>query len=403
MAVQSGRHDIIQKLIVLGTNVDVRDAQGRFPLFYASSRGDSKAVHQLIAAGARVDDGSLHEAARDLHHGIVEQLVAAGHDPIAPSEHHGSRTALAELCLHARPEGRQWESKARIVIESLLQETPVERKYQDLESSDRKNILHLALDNPAGFEVVRCLLGFRKVWENLNSDEFLFEDSSSLCYSPTRYVQQFYVGSEQSEMKQKLIRLLKNRNCEDRFFKRRGLQPQGYIGLPSYMVEQDRRNLIQDQAHQEELRRIRERTELEIELSSKMAASSLKQEVNRQKQLLEYSSAQEAFENTKRTNLLEYNKVAADQTLSLDTARSLNEDEHADRRRQAEFSHSSRLAALKMENIERQARVQQQLLDRGDESVRRRGLEYRSVMSVAGRSPQGTMPSMPNLLLEGPD
>jgi ankyrin repeat domain-containing protein 50 len=402
-AVQASRHDIIQRLISLGADVDMRDAQGRFPLFYASSHGDTRAVHQLITAGARPDDGSLHEAARELNMGIVMQLVAAGHSPNAPGEHHGGRTALAELCLHAKPEGRQWESKARKVMDVLLAVTPVERKYQNLESAERKNLLHLAIDNPAGFEVVRCLLSFPQVWQNLNSDEFLFEDSSSICYSPTKYVQHFYIGTEDGAMKQNLIKLLKSRNCEDRYFKLRGAQPQGYIGLPKFMLETDQRNMIEYQKHQEDMKRIRERAELEIDLSNRLANTSLRQDQDKHTLRLKQAADLEAIENSKRMNLLEYSKQSADQQLSLDTARWLTEHDHAERRRQAEISQASRMSNIKTEGSDRQARIQERLLDRGDESVRRRGEEYRQIMDRAARHPGIAPPQMPNLLTEGPD
>ena len=87
-------------------NVSGRDYQKHSALFYASRNGDMDMVQILSEAGALSDDGSLHEAAREVHPQVVSLLLSVGHDISFPSllhldERGSGRTPLEELCLKA--------------------------------------------------------------------------------------------------------------------------------------------------------------------------------------------------------------------------------------------------------------------------------------------------------------
>ena len=67
-------------------------------------------VSRLLLADAPKIEGSLHEAASNLHVDHVRLLLAHGHDPEIPSPHHGGRSALGEVCMNTNdilpPEGQ---------------------------------------------------------------------------------------------------------------------------------------------------------------------------------------------------------------------------------------------------------------------------------------------------------
>ncbi len=102
LAVQNRRPDLVKALLLEGADVDVTDYMGRSPLSMATNIGGSIAIEMmgsLLAAEPSRDDGSLHNAARELNLPAVKVLVDSGHDPDFPSPCHGGRSALGEVCL----------------------------------------------------------------------------------------------------------------------------------------------------------------------------------------------------------------------------------------------------------------------------------------------------------------
>lgn len=58
--------NVVSELIKYGVNVRLIRKDGPSPLFQASQRGDTSMAHVQIAVGTRVDDGSLHQEAREV-------------------------------------------------------------------------------------------------------------------------------------------------------------------------------------------------------------------------------------------------------------------------------------------------------------------------------------------------
>lgn len=229
IAAMSRRHAVLRELIELGVDVSFRDGKKHSPLFYASRNGDLEAVKLLVQAQARPDDGSLHEAAREAYPEVVSYLLSHGHHVNFPSSQHSNegcgRTALEELCIKGTPDGDEWETRVHRTIELLL---PV--SFESMAKSEGKSFLHLALDNEHGLEVTEALLEFAPVWERINDTIHQYQDADGIVYSPTKYVQHFYEGSD--AMRNKLIQLLKGKKCEDRMYCPVGEQPNGAVGLP---------------------------------------------------------------------------------------------------------------------------------------------------------------------------
>lgn len=97
-------------------------------------------MNSLLKKKPPLNDGSLHEAARELHSEAVKILVAAGHDVNFPSLKHGGRTALCELCYECRG------SKDLLALQSTLQEC-MAAKASPLRKCRGRTALFFAIEN----------------------------------------------------------------------------------------------------------------------------------------------------------------------------------------------------------------------------------------------------------------
>lgn len=208
----------------------------------------------LHSAGARANDGSLQEAARESHFEIVEFLLASGHRADFPSSLHASgtfgRTALEELCLFSAPTENhdEWRERTYQCIKRLLP-----KKGTDVGKTGSKTMLHLALENASPLTITQVLLDFPAVWENLNLPVHRFRDNG-YYYSPTKYVEHFCAGHD-PQTRQALISLLKANKCEDRFYAHTVSQPADATGLPDEIaLVVDKQNRA-DHEHREAIKR----------------------------------------------------------------------------------------------------------------------------------------------------
>jgi hypothetical protein len=385
-AAKTGRHNILKRLIELKVDVSFRNGKQRSPLFYASRNGDGNSVGALTKAGAQRDDGSLHEAARKVHANVVSLLLNDQHDPDYASENHKGRSALAELCVNATAGGRDWESQAYDIVKLLLPRTDLSEKY------DGKMILHLALDNVrSALEMTTVLLRFSQIWKHLSDDDFLYEDDSNLCYSPTTYVEYFYEGSA-SGMRTQLIDLLKTKRCKDRYFSSKGKHPDRPLGLPADMASIFRRESLADQSHAETLRRCRETAMLELELSTMRHQQQFKLSTVQHRQQLEFSNEQHQTTLTQageteaqrlksqqishRMSLAQKRELEQEDRHALgernrlllqhNTATAAQEREIMSTRNANQISHEQRLLLMQQSHLDAQYSTKKKLLDAQD-------------------------------------
>ncbi len=91
----------MKKLLEAKADSRSHDRFDKAALFYASQVGDSDAVKALLKTEFRLNDGSLHEAARNLHRDCVAALIKAKYDPNFRSsrEEYGGRNALQEMAV----------------------------------------------------------------------------------------------------------------------------------------------------------------------------------------------------------------------------------------------------------------------------------------------------------------
>ncbi|KAI1652936.1 hypothetical protein F4813DRAFT_286982 [Daldinia decipiens] len=239
LAIQCRRQDIVKSLLLADAEVDVTDATGKSPLSMAASIGGDLAItimSNLLAAGASRNDGSLHNAARELNLQAMQVLVEYRHDPDFPSPLHGGRSALGELCLHAADFGEMTPRREKAMekaINFLLQ------SESDITlQSDGKSALLLALESNDPLTTTKILLR-ADMWRYINKPFNYFSDGK-FTYSPTMYVQRVLPDSDH---KPQLLALLRANRGTDVYYSNSGPQPDDAIGMPTniQLEEQERK------------------------------------------------------------------------------------------------------------------------------------------------------------------
>ncbi|KAJ1333109.1 serine/threonine-protein phosphatase 6 regulatory ankyrin repeat subunit A [Microdochium nivale] len=246
VAISERRQDIVKSLLLAGAEVDVADIFGNSPLSMASAIGGSLAItmmSNLLAAGASKNDGSLHNAARDLNLQAMQVLVEYEHDPDFPSPIHGGRSALGELCRHAAdggPVAGAREKAMERAIEFLLKnDTDITLQIEG------KTVLHLALESADPVTTTKVLLR-AGMWKHINKPFNQYSDGT-FTYSPTMYVQRVLppppAGPGAEDTKAALATLLRSNRGTDVYYAQHGPQPDDAVGMPSHIEagEQDRR------------------------------------------------------------------------------------------------------------------------------------------------------------------
>ncbi|KAI1116942.1 hypothetical protein F5Y14DRAFT_405822 [Nemania sp. NC0429] len=263
LAIRTRRQDVVKLLLLAGAEVDVIDALGNSPLSMASAIGGDLAVammSNLLAAGASKNDGSLHNAARELNIRAMQVLIEYRHDPDFPSPLHGGRSALAELCLHATDSIEMTPGKEKAMeraIEFLLQ-SGTDTTIQ----SEGKSALLLALESADPLVTTRVLLR-AALWKDVNKPFNQYSDGK-YTFSPTMYVQRVLSDSDN---KAELVKLLRSNRCADVYYANSGPQPDDSVGIPSHMQrEEDER-----WARLDRLRRDNEEHALSIQRNKELA------------------------------------------------------------------------------------------------------------------------------------
>ncbi|EQB54957.1 hypothetical protein CGLO_05154 [Colletotrichum gloeosporioides Cg-14] len=276
VAAQLGLAELLVKLLQAGAKPGDRDNTGRTALFFASGRGNTTAAQALLKAKAAPNDGSLHEAARNMHSEVIEVLIKAKHEPNFPSSLHEGRTALQELCYRSNCSNISPE------LEDTIR-TLEKGKADPFAPHKSMNALFLALENTRPYHITKALLDIQ-MWRYINHDNNLFthvdtKSSIKYAYSATMYFKHKLYRGDPSHIPH-LMRLLIEKSCQDRFFalfephQLEALQPAGAVGMPKAVLDEDarrrvdqERRRIRDRDHADKLRREQEeaahRTEIE--------------------------------------------------------------------------------------------------------------------------------------------
>ena len=268
------RPDLVDVLVQEQINVSAKDKFYRSALFFAAGNGDVRSTKILLQCKPRGNDGSLHEAARELHPEILSLLIKAGHDVNFTSTKHEGLTALGELAMYCNGKGS--DSRIERCIELL-----VRAKLDPGKRRRGKTVLYMALDNPEPYPVTSALLE-RLMWKYITCEANIYHEGG-LYYSPTMYLKKsgFFLGSERDKMA--MIQLLKDHGAEDVYYAAEGMrQPPDALGMPASIAESERRRL----KHEEDIQRMQQRHEESLRHQWELAQQRFQlQEANQQRYL----------------------------------------------------------------------------------------------------------------------
>ncbi|TVY80563.1 Serine/threonine-protein phosphatase 6 regulatory ankyrin repeat subunit B [Lachnellula suecica] len=235
LAIQGQRSEIVSKLITAGANAKVPDRNGITPLAMASSLGNQEIMESLLQASAERDDGSLHDAARELRCESIRLLVKYGHQPDYPSERHDGRSALAELCYKAVDYNPKPVALEEAIQCLMAHEADIWLRCVARDRTAR-TMLHYALDSSNPMAILTVLL--KLMWKRVNDESFLYKDDK-YTYSLTKYVEKDVFRGPQSQ-KDRILHLLRNKRIIDKFWANdiEVEQPEDYCGVPAYIEEE---------------------------------------------------------------------------------------------------------------------------------------------------------------------
>lgn len=288
LAIKEKRHDIVKELVMAGAEVDVADMTGNTPLTLATQVGGelgTMMMSNILAAEPSQNDGSLHNAARDLNAKAMQVLVDFGHEVDFPSPIHGGRTALGELCLHAADAGPLTGAQEKTMEKamSLLLKAGTDLSLL----ADEKSVLLLAMESADPIPTTRTLLRVG-MWKYINQP-WTFYNDGAYTYSPTQYARRILPQTEATEQ---LHRLLKANRAKDVYFANQGPQPEGAVGLPDDIVRAERerkarleRIQLEAEDHARTLARTKEVADIQNHIFSQRA--QLEDVRSRQKQTTE--------------------------------------------------------------------------------------------------------------------
>ncbi|KIV99405.1 hypothetical protein, variant [Verruconis gallopava] len=403
-AASAGRHAVIERLLSLGVKPNTRDVNENTALLLATESGNLASVKALLQTRIRPNDGSLHSAARAALGEILRVLLNHGHNP---NHIHRGRSALAELCLNGHSDGVDWHERAYWIIDTLIAHgADTKARYNG------KSVLHLALDNEMPVQILKVLLDSSQFSDNLNHDSLLFEDPAGTVYSPLSYVEAYYSGPKSE--KAKLVELLENKNCSRSLWNRQGRHPPNftYNTMPAHLkaiVDQER---LEEQRLTNDIRRRQEEDRVLREIADRNHQQLLDQQRARYREEEIEARQREAREsaadarrreaerahrlemaNNERQSLRDRHQLEINQQAALATQRQQIED----RDRARALQHEQQLAALATERRaderrlaieqdrlhERQHQRHLELVERQDQSVRKRASEMRRVAEAA--------------------
>ncbi|KAH0595026.1 hypothetical protein MHUMG1_07325 [Metarhizium humberi] len=339
LAARHGRSDVIRKLLDAGANPNSRDQSNRSALFYASQSGDSETARQLVKANARANDGSLHEAARNLRSKVVEILIQGKHEPNFPSnrpEHEG-RTALQELAFKCDATRGAMELEETILALD-------KGKADVLSRYDGRNALFLALENLGPCQVTSAVLN-TVMWREINNEQNVFVSTdpntgAKYCFSPTMYLQKGCYCGDPKHL-DKLMQLLHQMQCVDRFYAEPGpgqpgfAQPPGTTGMPKRLLEveerrraEEEKQLYKDIDHRRKLERQREEAQVKADIEYHSQRQKMNPNLNPNLNLnLNHAAAGHQTEMEQRQAKVSWSREAALETRQAVTARMAQQEQ----------------------------------------------------------------------------
>lgn len=254
------------------------DFLGRTPMAMVSHLGGDVAIKimsTLLAAEPSKDDGSLHNAARDLNLTAVTVLIEAGHDPDFPSPLHNGRSALGEVCLHGS-DGEEMTPERERRMQKVMTFLVEKAKCDLTIKLDGKSMLYLCFEAADPVSTTRAFLK-SGMWRFINKPFNQFADET-FVYSPTMYVNKIMASSDARD---ELLTVLRANRATDVFYAKEGTQPEGAVGLPEDIEVRERLRKARSERLAEESQ------DFAVALARKRELASVEQQIQSQKAEME--------------------------------------------------------------------------------------------------------------------
>ena len=282
------RHYILSTLLDLGARVAQQDCFGRTPLFYAGRNGNVSALTSLLKKRPPPNDGSLHEAARELRPDAVKTLVAAGHNINFPSLKHGGRNPLCELCYGCKG------SDDPVALHNTLLEC-MAAKAAPLGKCRGRSALFFAIENQDPVTVVSKVIEVC-MWRDLNDPLNVFEHDNH-SYSATMYIKKG-ISYQPEKIALEVLDVLQDASTEDKYYaKERMQQPKDAVGMPQRIADLDHKKWIrssrleeEQEDHQQRLRREMEEMNQRNQLNSSRHLLTMEQREDLAQQTIHHNS-----------------------------------------------------------------------------------------------------------------
>jgi hypothetical protein len=320
LAIQNRRHDLVKTLILSGAEVDVMDATGNTPMTMVTRIGGDLStlmMSSILAADPSINDGSLHNAARDLNLRAMQVLVEYGHDVDFPSTLHGGRSALGELCLNAAHAGPLTAAQEKQMEKAMV--FLINNNTDLTIQSDAKSVLLLALNSADPIPTTRSLLKVG-LWKHINKAYNHYTDGT-YTFSATQYISRVLPCPE--DTRPQLLDLLKSNRAIDVYYANDGPQPEDAVNLPADLLraERERRareERIAKETEEHTLALARSKEIAQIHNQIFLARAEIEDSRTRRKQEDELTALQErqAAEEAAFAAELQRRKAARDASLS---------------------------------------------------------------------------------------
>jgi hypothetical protein len=166
-------------------------------------------MSSILAADPSINDGSLHNAARDLNLRAMQVLVEYGHDVDFPSTLNGGRSALGEQCLNAAHAGPLTAAQEKQMEKAMV--FLINNDTDLTIQSDAKSVLLLALNSADPIPTTRSLLKVG-LWKHINKAYNHYTDGT-YTFSATQYISRVLPCPE--DTRPQLLDLLKSNRAID--------------------------------------------------------------------------------------------------------------------------------------------------------------------------------------------
>ncbi|RMZ89826.1 hypothetical protein DV736_g2952, partial [Chaetothyriales sp. CBS 134916] len=383
LAAKYNRAFILSTILDQGAGIAQKDCYDRTALFYAARTGSVSALTSLIKKGPPPNDGSLHEAVRELHPESLKILLGASHDINFPSMKHGGRNPLCELCFKCKG------SDDPVGLHNTLLELNA-AKASPLRKCRGRTALFFALENSDPVPVVTKLIEVCLWQPEILNDHANVLEKDNYSYSATTYIKKGLCMRPES-IALEVLEVLQDGGVQDRYYaKERMKQPNDAVGMPQRIADLDHKKWIrsnrleeEQEDHERRLRREMEEMTQRDQLVTKRHLLTMEQREDLALQTVSHNSDAHwqgmRFRSLENDQSLRYKDQHATQRLD-ELAATHRLKDNLDRQvRETQLLHDSRASKQKLDYLDQEQDLK---FDgtRAQQSLRLEGISAENVL-----------------------